>query len=391
MKRDIDYLFIIRGLAYNTKNGAVNKQIYHIADYLITCGYKISILSLTNPLKDFDEIYNTHLSHKLSIKFKLIYYIHNNIIFGTILKFFLKFIFNDRIKRVKVYSNINILKKLNIKNVITPYWWGVLFSSNYLNKNNIYYIIYHNYESSNAISSEFESCTSNIELVRDYILKSYNLGNKIAGSSNISSKFTNEKIPILREGIDKSKYDAKISPEEKKDFIIIMPLRAQKMKGAIYALRAAILIHGKYKDIYFESFGDYKGDIPPFIIHHGLISTKKLIKLYGKGKIFILPSLEEGLSEVLLEAMLNGNAVISTNAGDSKYIIKNFYNGILVPIKDEISIFNAVSYLYTHNDILLKLANNGISTAKAYDYRIMVRDISSALQYYKNSVNKSDY
>lgn len=384
MKKTLDYLFIIRGLPYNTKNGAVNKLIYNIAKFMLKSGYTIAILSLTDPLQDFDKIYNTSLSNKLNIKLGLIYYVNNNVILGKFLKFVLKYLMHSKLKKIEIYSNLQVLNKINFTNVITPYWWGVLFASRYLNKNNIYYIIYHNYASSDAINSEFESDLANAEIARKFILKSYKLANKIAGSKNILLEFPEENIPILREGIDILKYDARIDPKSREKFTIIMPLRSQEMKGAIYALKAAILIHEKYNDIHFETFGNYTGDVPEFIIHHGRISNKKLVELYGKGKIFILPSIEEGLSEVLLEAMLNGNAIVSTEAGDSKYIIKNFYNGILVPVKDEVSIFDSVSYLYTHNDILLKLAYNAISTAKGYDLHSTETDIISALNHYKN-------
>lgn len=381
MEKYIDYLFIIRGLPYNTKNGAINKQMYHIANFLLKYGYKIAILSLVNPMKDFDRVYSTQLSNKLSIKLRLIYYINDNKILGKIFTLFLKLILNNNTK-INVYKNINILNTMNIKNIITPYWWGTLLANEYFCKDNIYYIIYHDYANPNAINSEFESAGVNENVAKKFILKSYECANKIAGSKSISLKFLPTNVPIIREGIDILQYDGKIRPNKKKGFTIIMTLRGQEMKGAIYALKAAKLIHNQYSDINFESFGNYIGEVLPFIHHHGIISKRKLIRLYSKGKVFILPSLEEGLSEVLLEAMLNGNAIISTNAGDSKYVIKNYYNGILVPIKDEISIFNAVSYLYTHNDILLKLSYNAISTAKKYNISITDEDILLALKYY---------
>jgi colanic acid/amylovoran biosynthesis glycosyltransferase len=50
--------------------------------------------------------------------------------------------------------------------------------------------------------------------------------------------------------------------------------------------------------------------------------------------LLLLPSLKEGLANVVLEAMALGTLVLSTDCGGMSEVIKNGVNGFVVPIRD---------------------------------------------------------
>ena len=66
-----------------------------------------------------------------------------------------------------------------------------------------------------------------------------------------------------------------------------------------------------------------------------------------KSKIFVLSSDYEGMPNALIEAMVVGCAVISTDCpcGGPKELIKNNKNGILIPIENEEKLIKSINFL----------------------------------------------
>ena len=56
----------------------------------------------------------------------------------------------------------------------------------------------------------------------------------------------------------------------------------------------------------------------------------------------LLPSLEEGIANVVLEAMAIGTIVISTDCGGMKEVVKHKENGFLVPVRNSLDMANAI-------------------------------------------------
>jgi len=72
-----------------------------------------------------------------------------------------------------------------------------------------------------------------------------------------------------------------------------------------------------------------------------------LVALYQSATVFVLPSDEEGLGIVLLEAMACGVPVVSTCSGGPDGIIKDGKNGYLVPLDDEVALSTRLEHLLT--------------------------------------------
>ena len=70
------------------------------------------------------------------------------------------------------------------------------------------------------------------------------------------------------------------------------------------------------------------------VFFDSFIPQNKLLNYYQKCEFFVLPSNEEGLGIVILEAMNNGCLVISTKCGGPENIITNEINGFLVDKND---------------------------------------------------------
>ena len=91
--------------------------------------------------------------------------------------------------------------------------------------------------------------------------------------------------------------------------------------------------------------------------------------LDGLADLFVLPSLSEGSSLAIQEAMAAGLPVITTTAAGS--IIKDGHNGILVPPRDRNALVKAVTRLLLDRAFAVKLgerAKSAISTQLAEGY-----------------------
>ena len=81
-------------------------------------------------------------------------------------------------------------------------------------------------------------------------------------------------------------------------------------------------------------------------------------------EIFVLPSDFEGLSNALLEAMMMGFPVISTNCAGSDEIIKDMENGILVNIGNEDALVAAMDRLVSTPDLKTELSERAKKTVE---------------------------
>ena len=80
--------------------------------------------------------------------------------------------------------------------------------------------------------------------------------------------------------------------------------------------------------------------------------------------IFILPSLSEGLSNVLLEAMAASKPVIATNVGGNPEVVEDGRTGLLVPPKDPKKIAEAVNELLDNKNKRLEMGKAGLERVK---------------------------
>lgn len=100
-------------------------------------------------------------------------------------------------------------------------------------------------------------------------------------------------------------------------------------------------------------------------IEHRVIfagSQENIDSFYKKSKIFVLPSLYEGMSNALLEAMSHGIPSITTAYKGSSDVIKNGFNGIIVPQKDIKSLAKAMHDLYVDKNKRIFLGGNAKKT-----------------------------
>ena len=88
----------------------------------------------------------------------------------------------------------------------------------------------------------------------------------------------------------------------------------------------------------------------------GKVSNVK--EYYDISDIFVLPSISEGLSNALLEAMSSGMAVVASNVGGNKEIIEDKKNGLLFEVGDKQDLAEKLSVLCNDKSLREELGMN---------------------------------
>jgi len=111
------------------------------------------------------------------------------------------------------------------------------------------------------------------------------------------------------------------------------------------------------------------------IIHFlGSLSNRQTLSLVKAADIFILPSYWETFPLSLLEAMACGRPVVATNVGGISEIIKDRYNGILIPKGDHDTLAKAIRFLLENPVYAKKLGEEAKKTIdKKFNLNIMIR------------------
>lgn len=90
----------------------------------------------------------------------------------------------------------------------------------------------------------------------------------------------------------------------------------------------------------------------------------QLFNLMSSSDCLVLPSYNEGLGMVLLEAMANGTTVVASNVGGIPDIVTDGVNGLLFEAGNVNELSNKIDMLYNNRVLLMKMSENSIKVAR---------------------------
>lgn len=90
---------------------------------------------------------------------------------------------------------------------------------------------------------------------------------------------------------------------------------------------------------------------------------------------FVLPAWWEGFGNVLIQAAAMGIPVISTYGTGTRDAVNENYNGLLVAVKDENALHNAMLNLYEDNLYAKKLGVNGVAWAENFKRELIWQEM----------------
>ncbi|MFH1704114.1 MAG: glycosyltransferase [Nitrospirota bacterium] len=180
------------------------------------------------------------------------------------------------------------------------------------------------------------------------------------------------KIEVIPNGIDVERFNPEknttdIRKEfslEEDDIVIGFIGRIVTAKGLEYLLDALPYLKGEFKSIKLLIVGEgslveklkeraKKNNIFDNILFTG--KRRDIPEILASINIFVMPSIAEGFPNALLEAMAMGKPIVTTEVGGIPEIVKNGFNGLLVPPRDTLSLSKAIKELISNDQLAAKM------------------------------------
>jgi glycosyltransferase involved in cell wall biosynthesis len=155
--------------------------------------------------------------------------------------------------------------------------------------------------------------------------------------------FDPAKIFVIHNAIAATKRE---KPPKKADEISIITVarfvRAKDFKTSLLAFKRLADSHsGRAIRYVLVGYGPMESEIRSMIRSHGLegrvmlvINPPNVSDYLSEADIYLSTSLFEGLSNSLMEAMVAGLPIIATDVGDNYYLVKDGFNGYIVPLQN---------------------------------------------------------
>jgi len=156
-------------------------------------------------------------------------------------------------------------------------------------------------------------------------------------------------------------YTGRVSPiKDIKTLVKSVPLLSDK--------DITLEVYGPAENSYLKELKELTSSIKKRVTFIDKIyDSKSQIKEIDSSKLFILPSLSEGMPQVLIEAMARGKIVIASNNQGNSDIIKNAENGLLFKIGNPADLAKKIDFALSLSKIdSAKISQNARKTAEKF-------------------------
>jgi len=168
-----------------------------------------------------------------------------------------------------------------------------------------------------------------------------------------------DKTTMIFPGVDEQLFSPRPQPAEpqgKRLFRVCFAGRLELSKGAGYLLQAWKKLGLANAELVLA--GEVRPEMKELLETHadssvratGFLSVQKLVELYRESDLFVFPSVNEGLAQVLLEAMATGLPVVATELSGACDCVSEGKEGFIVPARDVERTAEAIQWCYEHGD-----------------------------------------
>ncbi len=222
------------------------------------------------------------------------------------------------------------------------------------------------------------------------------------GLKNLALKTNpDQKVDIIYNGVDTQNFqsDPLVFSQGRNSqiFRVLCISRLTERKGIKYLVGAIKLLDPKYPLLRLKIVGegDAKKDLEKQteslnlqekIEFAGRMKHDKLPKIYSDSHIFVLPSLNEGMSNTMLEALASGLPIIATDTGGTKELVEDGGNGFIVNMKDSQDIAEKIERLINDRELCSEMSKKSRGRAEELSWKSVAEKYWEA---YKSSAGNN--
>lgn len=175
------------------------------------------------------------------------------------------------------------------------------------------------------------------------------------------------KIIWIPNGVDINKFKPAKRKVDETIYKILFIGRLTEQKNILNLINAISIINDKKIKLTIIGQGELKEKILSIVKKHKIntdlidkVSNEKLADYYHDSDLFVLPSLREGSSKVLLEGMSAGCVCLVSHIPENTEIVKNGLNGFVCGFSSQ-ELANKIKYIMSSLD-LLKISESARKT-----------------------------
>lgn len=202
-----------------------------------------------------------------------------------------------------------------------------------------------------------------------------------------------DKIRVLYNGVDTEKFTStKIESDrlrkelniEKDDYVVGFVGRINPVKDIQTLLDAAPIVKKHIRKLKFVIVGegDDRSRLQNYVSRNGMVNNvifagqrDDIADCLNIMDLYVQPSLYEGMSNTIVEAMATGRTVLATNVGGTPELIKHEVDGILFTPGNPEELAEYIKYLYDNPEKAYSLANNAYrKVIKQFSIPTMVKN-----------------
>lgn len=218
---------------------------------------------------------------------------------------------------------------------------------------------------------------------------SYMLPGQLVAISNWirvqTQKHTSRAIKVVNDGIDIAVFNpgSKGLKEDKSPVIATMAW-GERRKGFYDFVNSIEQLREKRRDFEVKvvsSDSNLQVAAPFSYILEFPANDKELVEWYRQAMVFVSASHLEGFGLPVLEAMACGIPVVTTYSGGVSDFAVHEVNCLMVPVADQAALAGAIDRLLDDPGLRLRLASNGLDTARRLTWEHMASEFEKCLKH----------
>lgn len=189
-----------------------------------------------------------------------------------------------------------------------------------------------------------------------------------------------QKIEVIYNGVNIERFRPNEYVKDKQKFIIVSTSRIIARKGIGYLIEAVAKLIFHYPHLRLNIIGEGNEEenlkklaknlkLENQIKFLGRVSYENIAKHYQEADIFVLPSLNEGMSNTMLEALASGLPLVVTDTGGTKELVVDGGNGFIIKMENSDDIAKKIETFLKDKELTRKMGENSRRKAEEMSWK----------------------